>query len=148
MAFCRLAAPQMELCLDRINRPRKNQLFCSRAFTTKFWFQLLVDSQPTVINDGPNRQILARMEKLLWECKSFNHLLDMTTKMDTRLLEVPGVQLAVCKRSRMIAMQTQACDQCVANLIGEVEFDECEEWTEDMPAMANEQMLAAMFLSA
>ena len=30
----------------------------------------------------------------------------------------------------------------------EDEFEDCDEWTEEMAAMANGQMLAAMFLSA
>ena len=103
---------------------------------------------PAVVDDGHNRQILARMEKLLWECKLFSQLLNMATKMNTSLLEVPGVQLVACKRSRTIAMQAQSYDQCVINMIDEVEFDDCEEWTEEMVAMANGQMLAATFLSA
>ena len=53
--------------------------------------------------NGHNRQILARMEKILWECKSIDQLIDTTTKMPDSLLEVPGVQRAVCKRSQMIA---------------------------------------------
>ena len=47
----------------------------------------------------------------------------------------------------MIAMQTQAYGRCVVNMTDEVEFEDCEEWTEAMAAMANGQMLAAMFLS-
>lgn len=99
-------------------------------------------------DNGHNRQILARMEKILGECKSIDQLIATTTKMADSLLEIPGVQRAVCKRSQTIAMQTQAYDQCVVNMVDEVEFEDCDEWTEEMAAMANGQMLAAMFLSA
>ena len=34
------------------------------------------------------------------------------------------------------------------DMIDEVEFGDCEEWTDEMAAMANGQMLTAMFLSA
>jgi hypothetical protein len=106
----------------------------------------------TAADNSHNRQILARMEKILWECKSIDQLIAATTKMTDGLLEIPGVQRAICKRSQSIAMQTQAYDQCVVNMIDEVEFEDefedCDEWTEEMAAMANGQMLAAMFLSA
>ena len=103
-------------------------------------------------DNGHNRQILARMEKILGECKPIDQLIATTTKMADSLLEIPGVQRAICKRSQSIAMQTQAYDQCVVNMIDEVEFEDefedCDEWTDEMAAMANGQMLAAMFLSA
>ena len=67
------------------------------------------------------------MEKTLGECKSIDQLIATTTKMADSLLEILGVQRAVCKRSQTIAMQTQACDQCVVNMVDEVEFEDCDE---------------------
>ena len=78
----------------------------------------------TAADNSHNRQILARMEKILWECKSIDQLIAATTKMTDSLLEIPGVQRAICKRSQSIAMQTQAYDQCVVNMIDEVEFED------------------------